>query len=72
MRDANGGFRGAMTVDMIPMLIQTGSRAIAVQFDVWGLSRLLANSLETGWAYAKEFEGNPRPSGIPNGESKPE
>lgn len=54
---------------MIPMAIQTGMRAIAVQFDVWGTTRLMANSLEQGWKAAKEFEGNPRP-GFSNGTSK--
>jgi 4-hydroxy-2-oxoheptanedioate aldolase len=61
-----------MTVDMVPMLIQTGARAIAVQFDVWGISRLFADSLKKGWDYAKEFEGNPRPGDVPNGQAKPE
>ena len=40
---------GVMGVDQIPMAIQSGMRAIAVQFDVWGTTRLFANSLEEGW-----------------------
>lgn len=63
---------GAMSPDMVPMLIQTGSRAICVQFDVWGVTRLFADSLKKGWDYAKEFEGNPRPNGLSNGYTKPE
>ena len=59
-----------MTLDMIPMLIQTGSRAIAVQFDVWGFTRLLHDSLGTAREHAKKFEGNPK--AIPNGQPKPE
>ncbi|EMD89253.1 hypothetical protein COCC4DRAFT_23528 [Bipolaris maydis ATCC 48331] len=62
-------FGGVMSLEMIPMAIQTGMRAIAVQFDVWGTTRLMANSLEQGWKAAKEFEGNPRP-GFSNGTSK--
>lgn len=44
------------------MAIETGSRAIVVQFDVWGMTRLMANSLEAGWKCAKSYEGNPRPN----------
>lgn len=51
------------------MAIQSGMRAIAVQFDVWGLTRLVANSLEEGWKHAKTFEGNPKPS-MTNGGKK--
>lgn len=36
---------GALSVDMVPMLIQQGFRAIAVQFDVWGFSKLVHGSL---------------------------
>lgn len=64
--------RGVLTLDMLPTVIETGARAIAVQFDVWGMTRLLANSLETGWKCAKSYEGNPRPN-LPilsNGEGK--
>ena len=45
---------GVMGVDQIPMAIQSGMRAIAVQFDVWGTTRLFANSLEEGWKHAKK------------------
>lgn len=51
-------------------MIQTGSRAIAVQFDVWGFTRLIHDSLETARGHAKQFEGNPK--AIPNGHPKPE
>jgi 4-hydroxy-2-oxoheptanedioate aldolase len=64
-------FGGALSVDMIPMMIQQGSRAIAVQFDVWGFTRLIDSSLKAGREHAKGFEGNPR-GGVPNGEAKPE
>lgn len=63
---------GAMTLDMVPVLIQNGTRAVCVQFDVWGISRLFADSLKKSWDYAKEFEGNPRPGTLANGNSKPE
>ncbi|KAG9192297.1 4-hydroxy-2-oxoheptanedioate aldolase [Alternaria panax] len=63
-------FGGVLGLDQVPMAIQTGMRAIAVQFDVWGTSRLFANSLEEGWKYAKSFEGNPKPS-MANGQAKP-
>jgi 4-hydroxy-2-oxoheptanedioate aldolase len=62
---------GAMSPDMIPMLIQTGTRALCVQFDVWGFTNLIASSLKTAKEYAKEFEGNPKPS-MPNGQVKSE
>jgi 4-hydroxy-2-oxoheptanedioate aldolase len=39
------------------MLIQQGFRAIAVQFDVWGLTRLVHSSLQQGRAYAKQAGG---------------
>ena len=45
---------GAMSVDMVPMLIQQGFRAIAVQFDVWGLSKLIHGSLTQARAAAKQ------------------
>ena len=45
---------GAMSVDMVPMLIQQGFRAIAVQFDVWGLSKLIHGSLAQARAAAKQ------------------
>ncbi|KNG49540.1 macrophomate synthase [Stemphylium lycopersici] len=60
---------GVLGLDQIPMAIQSGMRAIAVQFDVWGLTRLIANSLEEGWKHAKTFEGNPKPS-MTNGAKK--
>ncbi|KAH6872683.1 macrophomate synthase [Alternaria rosae] len=63
-------FGGVMGLDQIPMAIQTGMRGIAVQFDVWGTTRLFASSLEEGWKYAKSFEGNPKPS-MANGQAKP-
>lgn len=43
-----------MSVDMVPMLIQQGYRAIAVQFDVWGLSKLIHGSLTQARAAAKQ------------------
>lgn len=45
---------GALSVDMVPMLIQQGFRAIAVQFDVWGLSKLIHGSLTQARAAAKQ------------------
>jgi 4-hydroxy-2-oxoheptanedioate aldolase len=47
-------YSGAMSVDQVPMLIQQGFRAIAVQFDVWGLTRLVHTSLKQGREYAKQ------------------
>lgn len=45
---------GTMGVDMVPMLIQQGFRAIAVQFDVWGLTKLIHGSLTQARAAAKQ------------------
>lgn len=64
-------FGGALSLDMIPMMIQTGSRAIAVQFDVWGFTRLLDDSLKVAKKHAKALEGNQNGS-VPNGHPKPE
>lgn len=60
-------FGGAMSVDMVPMLIEQGFRAIAVQFDVWGLTKLIHGSLTQARTAAKQFAvaGN----GASNGES---
>lgn len=60
---------GAMSLDQIPMVIETGVRAVFCQFDVWGVSRLMADSLAEGWKAAKSFEGRPR-SGLENGDEK--
>jgi 4-hydroxy-2-oxoheptanedioate aldolase len=58
---------GAMSVDMVPMLIQQGFRAIAVQFDVWGLSKLIHGSLTQARAAAKQVAAEA--NGESNGES---
>jgi 4-hydroxy-2-oxoheptanedioate aldolase len=63
-------FGGAMTVDQVPQLIQSGYRAIAVQFDVWAFTRMVDSSMVTARELVKQFEGNPSGS-IPNGEAKP-
>ncbi|KAI0121756.1 Pyruvate/Phosphoenolpyruvate kinase-like domain-containing protein [Xylariales sp. AK1849] len=38
-------FGAAMSLDMVPMMIQQGYRAIAVAFDAWGLANLIHGSL---------------------------
>jgi 4-hydroxy-2-oxoheptanedioate aldolase len=38
-------FGSAMSVNMVPTMIQTGFRAIAVQFDVWGFTKLIDGSV---------------------------
>lgn len=50
-------FGAVWTVDNIPMVIQQGFRAICVQFDVWGLTRLLDSSLKTAKGYREELGG---------------
>jgi len=62
---------GAMALEQIPDMIKGGYRAIAVQFDVWGFSRLIDSSLKTAKEHAKGFEGNAS-AGVPNGQAKPE
>lgn len=47
-------FGGALSVDMVPMLIQQGFRAISVQFDVWGLTKLIHGSLTQARVAAKQ------------------
>jgi 4-hydroxy-2-oxoheptanedioate aldolase len=64
-------FGGAMSLDQIPMLLQTGSLVICVQFDVWAFSRMLEASLNAAKTHVKQFEGNPSAS-VPNGHGKPE
>jgi 4-hydroxy-2-oxoheptanedioate aldolase len=63
---------GALSLDMIPMLIQTGSRAICVQFDVWGFTRLIADSLKTARDHASSFKGMKLGEKVANGQPKPE
>lgn len=62
---ANSCNSGALSVDMVPMLIQQGFRAIAVQFDVWGLSKLVHGSLAQARTAAKQVaaEANGESSG---------
>jgi 4-hydroxy-2-oxoheptanedioate aldolase len=62
---------GVLSLDQIPMAIQSGMRAVIVQFDVWGFTRLVADSLQQGWKCSKEFEGNPKP-GMSEGNAKSE
>lgn len=64
-------FGGAMSTEMIPMLIQNGYRAIAVQFDVWGFTRMVDAALVSGRQHAKEFAEKAGKE-IPNGQGKPE
>ncbi len=63
-----------MTVDMVPQLIKSGFRAIAVQFDVWGVAKLMHSSLTEARGYSKEFENNPsaKDEAVANGHTKPE
>lgn len=65
---ANFSDSGAMSVDMVPMLIQQGFRAIAVQFDVWGLSKLIHGSLTQARAAAKQVAS--QTNGETEGETK--
>ncbi|KAH7077761.1 Macrophomate synthase [Paraphoma chrysanthemicola] len=62
---------GVMSLDQIPMMIQSGMRIIAVQFDVWGFTRLMDDSLKTARNYAKQSGGIAN-GAIPNGQPKPE
>jgi 4-hydroxy-2-oxoheptanedioate aldolase len=62
---------GVMSLDQIPMMIQGGMRIIAVQFDVWGFTRLMDDSLKTARNFAKQSGANAN-GGIPNGQPKPE
>lgn len=43
-----------MSADMIPMMIAQGYAAIAVAFDMWGLSNLVANGMKEARAKAAE------------------
>jgi 4-hydroxy-2-oxoheptanedioate aldolase len=47
-------FGGALSIEMVPMLIQQGFRAIVVQFDVWGLAKLIHGSLGQARTAAKQ------------------
>jgi 4-hydroxy-2-oxoheptanedioate aldolase len=55
-------FGGAQSIDMIPHLIQTGHRAIAVQFDVWAFTKMIDSSLVDARKLAEHFEKNPKAS----------
>jgi len=50
----NEPYRGAQVPDMVPILIAQGYTAIAVIFDVWGLSGLLDDSLKKGRALVEQ------------------
>ncbi|KAH3917965.1 hypothetical protein HBH56_047230 [Parastagonospora nodorum] len=63
-------FGGALSLDQVPMLIQTGARNIFVQFDIWVFSRMMEESLNQA-VYRKQFEGSPS-AGLSNGQGKAE
>lgn len=64
-------FGGAMSTEMIPTMIQNGYRAIAVQFDVWGFTKMVDAALVSGRQHAKDFAEKSSQS-VPNGQGKPE
>ncbi|ORY67554.1 Pyruvate/Phosphoenolpyruvate kinase-like domain-containing protein [Pseudomassariella vexata] len=49
-------FGGAMSPEMIPMMIEQGYRCIAVIFDVWGLAHLVHGGVQTARGYAQKAE----------------
>lgn len=49
-------FGGAMTLDQVPSMIENGFRAICVQFDVWGFTRLVDDSIKTAREHANKFK----------------
>ena len=55
---------------MVPMMIQQGYRAIAVAFDMWGLSNLVHGSIAKGREYA-QAAGATNGKAIPNGKAPP-
>lgn len=60
----------AMSLDMVPMMIQQGYRAIAVAFDMWGFANLCHGSLEKAKAFARQTgEANGTANGMANGEA---
>jgi 4-hydroxy-2-oxoheptanedioate aldolase len=65
-------FGGVMSVDQVPMAIQSGMRAIAVTFDVWGLSRLMDDLLKKSWKMAQDFQGKATTNGVSDAQSEPE
>lgn len=56
-------FGGAMNVDMVPMMIQQGYRAIAVTFDYWGLTGMVHGLLQKAKGMAKEAGSAPATNG---------
>jgi 4-hydroxy-2-oxoheptanedioate aldolase len=63
-------FGGAQTLSMIPHLIETGHRAIAVQFDVWAFTKMIDSSLVDARESARKFEKNTNGSiPVANGKS---
>ncbi|KAH6714236.1 Pyruvate/Phosphoenolpyruvate kinase-like domain-containing protein [Leptodontidium sp. 2 PMI_412] len=63
-------FGAAMSMDMVPMMIQQGYRAIAVAFDMWGLSNLVHGSIAKGREYA-QAAGATNGVAVPNGKAPP-
>ncbi|KAL5118057.1 hypothetical protein ACEQ8H_004044 [Pleosporales sp. CAS-2024a] len=64
-------FGGALSLEQLPMLIQSGMRAICVQFDVWAFSNMTEKTMNDAKAIVKQFEGNPKAS-VPEANGKPE
>ncbi|KAL2059763.1 hypothetical protein VTL71DRAFT_10147 [Oculimacula yallundae] len=59
-------FGAAMSMDMVPMMIQQGYRAIAVAFDMWILSNTVHGSIAKGRELA-QAAGATNGTAIPNG-----
>jgi len=57
-------FGAALSVDMVPMMIQQGYRAIAVAFDVWGFAGFINGSLEKAKGFAAQAGDT---NGVANG-----
>ncbi|KAI0144711.1 Pyruvate/Phosphoenolpyruvate kinase-like domain-containing protein [Pestalotiopsis sp. NC0098] len=46
-------FGGAQTPDMVPMMIKSGYRALAVTFDVWGIANMVKDGMTKARALAQ-------------------
>lgn len=51
--NADIGFSGAQTPDMVPMMIKSGYRALAVTFDVWGIANMVKDGMTKARALAQ-------------------
>jgi hypothetical protein len=54
------------------MAMESGMRAIAVTWDVWGLARMVDDALKKGRKLAEGYEGKQTTNGVSDAQNEPE